>query len=187
MEPADPGGSRQWNSCNTLPHCLGAVGSATPAMHCHTAWGHWAVELQSCAATLLRGSGQRAAQLLQCTVSLPGGSGQCNPCNTLPHHGGAVGSATSAVHCHAARGLTALCRVHMEGGGGGGGHSTGGTGGMAQGLGGGDYRGPRRWGVTDPHTRSMQWHSAPNKRWNFVTAILTCDDNKWGEGCRAGR
>ena len=53
-----PGGSGQWNSCNTLPHCLGAmgsaapamhclphclgaVGSATPAMHCLTAWGQW--------------------------------------------------------------------------------------------------------------------------------------------------
>ena len=28
-----PGGSGQWNSCNALPHCLGAVGSGTPAMH----------------------------------------------------------------------------------------------------------------------------------------------------------
>ena len=53
-----PGGSGQWNSCNTLPHRLGAVGSGTPAMHCRTAWGQWAVEL------------------LQCTASLPGGSGQ---------------------------------------------------------------------------------------------------------------
>ena len=30
-------GSGQWNSCNALPHCLGAVGSATPAIHCLTA------------------------------------------------------------------------------------------------------------------------------------------------------
>ena len=28
-----PSGSRQCNSCNALPHCLGAVGSATPAVH----------------------------------------------------------------------------------------------------------------------------------------------------------
>ena len=54
--------SGQCNSCNTVPHCLGAVGSATPAMHCLTAWGQRAVQLQ----------------LLQCTASLPGGSGRCN-------------------------------------------------------------------------------------------------------------
>ena len=53
-----PGGSGQCNSCNALPHCLGAVDSATPAMHCLTAWRQWAV------------------QLLQCTASLPGGSRQ---------------------------------------------------------------------------------------------------------------
>ena len=34
-----PWDSRQCNSCNALPHCLGAVGSATPAMQCLTAWG----------------------------------------------------------------------------------------------------------------------------------------------------
>ena len=67
--------------CNALPHCLGAVGSATPAMHYPTAWGQWAV------------------QILQCTASLPGGSGQCNSCNALPHCLGAVDSATSAMHC----------------------------------------------------------------------------------------
>ena len=32
-----PWGSGQWNSCNALPNCLEAVGSATPAMHCLTA------------------------------------------------------------------------------------------------------------------------------------------------------
>ena len=26
--------SGQWNSCHALPHCLGAVGSGTPTMHC---------------------------------------------------------------------------------------------------------------------------------------------------------
>ena len=31
------GGSGQCNSCNGLPHCLGAVGIAIPAMHCLTA------------------------------------------------------------------------------------------------------------------------------------------------------
>ena len=76
-----PGGSGQCNSCNALPHCLGAVGSGTPAMHCLTAWGYWAV------------------QLLQYTAPLPGGSGQRNSCNALPHCPGAVGSGTPATHC----------------------------------------------------------------------------------------
>ena len=62
-----PRGSGQRNSCNALPHCVGVVGSATPAMHFHTTWGQWAVEL------------------LQCTASLPRGSGQCNTCDALPH------------------------------------------------------------------------------------------------------
>ena len=70
---------------------LGAVGSATPVTHCLTAWGQWAV------------------QLLQCTASLPGGSGQCNSCNALPRCLGAVGSATSAMHC-----LTALGQLAVE-------------------------------------------------------------------------
>ena len=63
-----PGGSGQWNSCNTLPHylgavdsgtfalhcltALGAVGSGTSAMHCRTAWGQWAVEPLQCTASL---------------------------------------------------------------------------------------------------------------------------------------
>ena len=34
-----PGGSGQWASRNTLPHCLWAVGSGPPAMHRLTAWG----------------------------------------------------------------------------------------------------------------------------------------------------
>ena len=75
-----PGGSGQWNSCNAPPHCLGAVGSATPALHRLTALGQWAVTL------------------LQCTTSLPGGSWQWNSCNALPHCLGAVGSGTPAMH-----------------------------------------------------------------------------------------
>ena len=71
---------------NALPYCLWAVGSANPAMHRHTARGQWAV------------------QLLQCTATLPGGSGQCNSCNTPPHCLGAVGSGTPAMHCHTAWG-----------------------------------------------------------------------------------
>ena len=48
-----------------LPHCPGALGSATPAMYYLTAWG------------------QRAVELLQYTASLPGGSGQGNSCIPL--------------------------------------------------------------------------------------------------------
>ena len=33
------GGIWQWNSDNARPHCLGAVGGATAAMHCLIACG----------------------------------------------------------------------------------------------------------------------------------------------------
>ena len=79
------GGRGQCNFCNALPHCLGAVDTVTPAVHCLSAREQWAV------------------QLLRRTASLPGGSGQWNSCQTLPYCLGAVGSATPAMHC-----LTAL-------------------------------------------------------------------------------
>ena len=72
--------SGQWDSCNSLPRCLGAVGSATPSMHCLTAWGHWAMEL------------------VLCTAPLPRGSGQWNSSNAVPHSPGVVGSAAHATH-----------------------------------------------------------------------------------------
>ena len=97
-----PGGSGQCNSCNALPHCLGAVGSATPAMHCLTAWGQWAVELLQYTATLPGGSGQ-CSSCNALTASLPRGSGQCNSCNALPHCLGAVDTVTRAVHRLTAR------------------------------------------------------------------------------------
>ena len=50
-------------------------------MHRHTAWGQW------------------AAQLVQCTGSLPGGSGQGNSYNALPHCMEVVGSGNRAMHC----------------------------------------------------------------------------------------
>ena len=59
-------------------------------MHCLTACGHWVVEL------------------LQCTASLPVGTGQWNACNALPHYLEAVGSGNLAVHCLAASGQTAV-------------------------------------------------------------------------------
>ena len=76
---------------NALPHCLGAVGTAAPAMQCLTAWGQWAV------------------QLLQCTASLPEGSGRCSSRNAVPRCRGAVGSAAPAMHC-----LTALRQWAIE-------------------------------------------------------------------------
>ena len=102
-----PGRSGQWNSCNALPHCPGTVGSATPAMHGLTALG--AAGSATPATHCLTAWGQWAVQLLQCTASLPGGSGQCNSCNALPRCLGAVGSATSAMHC-----LTALGQLAVE-------------------------------------------------------------------------
>ena len=91
-----PGGSGQCNSCNALPHCLGAVDSAAPPMHCLTALG--AVGSRTHAMHRLTAMGQWAVEILQCTASLPGGSGQCNSCNALPHCLGAVGSVTPAMH-----------------------------------------------------------------------------------------
>ena len=78
-----PGGSGQCTSGNALPARLGAVGSGTramcgptswgerescpggrrclksktPEMHCHTAWGQWAVQLLQCTPSLIGGSG----------------------------------------------------------------------------------------------------------------------------------
>ena len=88
MHCHSPRGIGQWDPCNALPPCLAAVGSATPevprgsgqlphclrvvgsktpAMHCHSAWGQWALEL------------------LQCSASLHGVSGHWTSYNALPH------------------------------------------------------------------------------------------------------
>ena len=91
------GGSGQCNSCNTLPHYLGTVGSGTRATHCLTACGLWAV------------------QLLQYTAALPGGSGLWNSCNALPHCLGEVGSAAPAMHCHTAWGRWAVQLLQCAG------------------------------------------------------------------------
>ena len=72
-----PGGGGQCNSCNALPHYLGAVGSGNSAVPCLTAWGQWAVQLPQCT-HYLTAWGQWAVALLQCTAPLPGGSGQWN-------------------------------------------------------------------------------------------------------------
>ena len=59
-------------------------------MHRHTAQGHWAVEL------------------LQCTATVPVGSGQQNCCNAPPHCPRAVGSGAATMHRHTARGQWAV-------------------------------------------------------------------------------
>ena len=148
-------GSGQWNFCYALPHCPGAVGSATPALHSLTACGQWAAKLLLCTATLSGGSelwnscnalphclgavgnatpvvhrhtawGQWAVQLLQYTTSLPGGSGQCNSNATLPR---AVGSGTPVMHRLTTWGQWAVqllsCTASLPGGSG---HCLGGSG-----------------------------------------------------------
>ena len=85
-----PGGRGQRNSCNTPPQCPGAGGSGSPAMHCRTAWGQWAVDL------------------LQYTSSLPGGSGRWTSCDALPHCLGAVGSGLPAINSLTAWGQWAV-------------------------------------------------------------------------------
>ena len=118
------GGSGQWNSCNTLSHGLGAVGSATLATHCLTAG---VLGSATPAIHYLTAWGQWTVQLLQCTASLPWGYGQCNSCSTLPHYGGgsgqwnscntlsnclgAVGSATLVMHRLKAWPLTSLIQL----------------------------------------------------------------------------
>ena len=89
--------SWKWNSCHALPHCLGAVGSAIPAI-----------------------------QLLQCTTTLPRGSGQRYSCNALPHRLGTVGGATPAIHCLTAWGQWAVELLQILG------PPTGGTGSPTQ-------------------------------------------------------
>ena len=73
-------GNGQRNSCGTLPHCLGAVGSGSPTVYRHTAFGRWALDL------------------LQHTAALPRGSGLWNFCNALPHCLGVVGSGAPTTH-----------------------------------------------------------------------------------------
>ena len=129
------GGRGRRSSCNTPPHCLGAVGRGTPATHRPTDWGQSAVGLLQYTASLPGGSGQcnsckaephrlgavqllrhsaslhggrRAVELLQRTAPLPGGSGQWDSCSTLPNRLGAVGSTTPAIHCRSAWRLWAV-------------------------------------------------------------------------------
>ena len=71
---------------NAPPDCMCVVCCASPTMHCHKAWGQWAVEL------------------LQFTATMPLSSGQRNLCNAVPHFLGAIGSGAPAMHSHIAGG-----------------------------------------------------------------------------------
>ena len=123
------GGIGQWNASNALPHCLGVVGSVTPTMHRPTARGRWVVPhcLRAPGSgnpamhyrtpyeewAVRSGIGalnchtawwQWATEFLQCSASLPRGTGQCNYCNALPHCLWAVGSGqwnsyNALLHC----------------------------------------------------------------------------------------
>ena len=71
--PLPPEGSGQCNFCNTMPHCLGAVGSATPVIDSHTA--HWAVGSGVPTMHHRTGRGQWEVELLQCAGPPAGGTG----------------------------------------------------------------------------------------------------------------
>ena len=138
-----PGGSGQQNSCDALPHHLGAVGrataaksysnaagSATPPINCLTAYGQWAVEHLQCTVTLLgRGSQWNSCTALPRCVGAVGtgmhclgGTGRCTSFNALPHCLGAVDSATPSMQCHTPWGQCAvellLCTATLLGGNG---------------------------------------------------------------------
>ena len=92
---------------SALPHLAGTA-LPTP-VRSHTG-SHWStapcVQLLQCTASLPGGSGQwnSCNALPHC----PGGSGQWNSCHTLPHCLGAVGSGTPATHCLTAWGQWAV-------------------------------------------------------------------------------
>ena len=80
------------------------VGSGDPSLHYLTSWGHWAVELRQCIASMLWSSAQRDSfctlphclgavgmDLLQYTTTLLRSSGRWMSFSTLPHCLRAVG------------------------------------------------------------------------------------------------
>ena len=76
------GGCGQWNSCNALPHCLGAVGNTTPVMNYLAAWRQWALQVLQCTASMLGASGHWNA--CDALPHFPRGNGQCDSCYALP-------------------------------------------------------------------------------------------------------
>ena len=93
------GGIGQCNSCSTLPHCLGVVGKGTPTMHCHTAWGRWAVEFLQWAGPPARGRGvlpKRRSLPMECL------RGTAAPIGAGPSVGGTGSPAHAAVAAYGA-------------------------------------------------------------------------------------
>ena len=88
-----PGGSGQGNCCNTMPHCLAAVGGGTLAMQRHTACGQGGFEVVQCIATL---PWIWAVELLQCSATLPG---PVSPLSINRHLGGHMGTGHAAIAC----------------------------------------------------------------------------------------
>ena len=87
---------------SALPHCLGALGGGTRAMHCLNVHGHLVVHL------------------LQCIAILHGYNGQRNSCNALSHCPGAVGTGSPAMCYHTTRGavgsaIPAMSRLTASG------------------------------------------------------------------------
>ena len=113
-----PGGVR-----SLLPGQWGAIFFIEPGA---PARGRRGVLPRGCSESLARPVGghllQWAVELLQCTASLLGGSGQCNSCNALPHCPRAVGSGNPAMHYLTALGQWAVellqCTASLPGGSG---------------------------------------------------------------------
>ena len=75
-----PRGGGRSNCCNAPPQCLGALGSASAAVQCHSNCAQWAVEV------------------VQCTFTLLHGRRKYNCCNAMPHCTGVVGRGFRARH-----------------------------------------------------------------------------------------
>ena len=87
-----------------VPHCPRLCSEVHCV--CIAALHFWAVDMGTwnfCYALSHR-RGPWDVQLLQCTASLPGGSGQGNACNALPHCLRAVGTGAPTLHRHTVRG-----------------------------------------------------------------------------------
>ena len=117
---APPHRSGKGTLATLLPHCLRPMGSATAAMQCHTAGcgGQWnsrnvRVHQQGGQCPAHKVVAAERAELLQCTATLPGRSGQWNSCHTLPNCLGAMGTAILAIHrpVHGASGQWNSCNA----------------------------------------------------------------------------
>ena len=72
-----PWGSGQWTSCNALPHCLGAVGSGTPAITGRTGLGGTGSPAQGVVGTSCKAHGEPSSSNNR--AHRPGGDGESCP------------------------------------------------------------------------------------------------------------